>query len=62
MLIPCQVCGEVAQRFRAAQTTSPPLALASFAFALAIFPLARLLPSDAVACFFRKPAKTAHPG
>ena len=41
-------------RICAARNTSPITALASYAFALATYPLARLLPSDAVATVFRK--------
>jgi SAM-dependent methyltransferase len=41
-------------RIRAARNTSWPVSVASFGFATVIYPFSRLLPSDAVACFFRK--------
>lgn len=42
-------------RIRADRGTSLGVALASYAFAAAVYPLSKVLPSDATACFFRKP-------
>lgn len=41
-------------RIRMVRETPLPLAVATYAFTVATQPVARLLPSDAVACFFRK--------
>jgi SAM-dependent methyltransferase len=43
-------------RIRADRGTGLGVALASLAFSVAMYPVSRLLPSDATACFFRKPA------
>ena len=42
-------------RIRMVRETSLPMAAAAWAFTWITWPLARLLPSDATACFFRKP-------
>ena len=42
-------------RIRMVKSTPFPMALAAFTFTWATYPLARLLPSDSTACFFRKP-------
>jgi SAM-dependent methyltransferase len=42
-------------RIRCVRDQSLPISLAAYAFTIATFPLSRTLPSDAVACFFRKP-------
>jgi SAM-dependent methyltransferase len=41
-------------RIRADRSASLPLSLASWAFAVLTYPLARIMPSDATACLFRK--------
>ncbi|MEW6016887.1 MAG: class I SAM-dependent methyltransferase [Pseudomonadota bacterium] len=41
-------------RIRMVRETPLPLAMATYAFTAAIYPFAQALPSDAVACFFRK--------
>ncbi len=42
-------------RIRTVRNMSLAMSVASFAFSVAVYPLLRLLPSDATACFYRRP-------